>query len=141
MALSDDLLTEYAQAAANFRDGFSTIQTIIRSFVTLNGILLASFGLTQRFLEGQLQGAMSLSICGIGAAASVTTWIVHRRMTLYFRSWVKRAAEIENGTEMSLFSETARIEREARKNPFQTYAVANLTYLVVGMLWVSVLLV
>lgn len=140
MALNDDLLAEYAQAGANFRDGFGTILSIIKSFVTINGLLLAGFGLTYRFLDGSLQTAVSLAICIIGVAASFITWIIHRRMTIYFRSWVERARQIEAGTEMRLYTFTSEIERSSRKNPLQTYAIMNITYLFVGLTWFLVLL-
>lgn len=145
------IVDEYREAGALFRDGFSTIANIIRTFLILNGILITALGITLRLGNEVDALPLQVAICVIGFLAPLVTWVVHRRMTIYFRSWVQRAGEIEksatytvfekNGKErqydFNLYKSTSDIESTSRGNLLQTYALMNLTYFLCSCAWVA----
>lgn len=133
------LADEYKEAGNLFRSGFTTIGGIITSFSAINGILLTSAGV----IIGR--GAHNMNtllvvVCILGIIGTVVTSVIHVRMTIYIRSWLNRAAEIERASGLYIYLRTYEIEISSRKNPIQTYTLMRITYAVVGLFWLCLAL-
>lgn len=133
-----DLIDEYKEAGQLFRGGFVTISSMITSYVALNGILLAGLDASLNVRDSQSRALLVLAVCVIGGTSAFVMRTIHVRMTTYFRSWIERAAEIEEGTELKIYSRTIEIEKTSRNDTFQTYSLMQKTYLVVGIFWLSI---
>jgi len=125
---------QYREASLLFRDGFRVILDIVKSYIYLNAILFAAMSFLLK--DGIIFNSVVIILCVIGIFASFACLIIHLRMTGYIRIWLEDAKDIEQSVKSDgVFSRTYEREMGGRRNPFQTYVVVVLLYIIVACLW------